>query len=68
MCTTLKEITREKGVTVDEWMAGVEMVRFWISFCCSPTDAAPFRFQINGANRMSDGKRNECQLLWMSLE
>ncbi|KAL9133086.1 MAG: hypothetical protein Q9175_005738 [Cornicularia normoerica] len=57
------DFARENEITVDEWMAGVEMVGSYTSFACSPADAPPFCFQINKAGRMSSDKRNEGQLL-----
>lgn len=57
------DFARENEITVDEWMAGVEMVCSVTSFHCSPADALPLFFWINEAGRMSTDKRNEGQLL-----
>lgn len=57
------DFARENEITVEEWMAGVEMVCLYTNFQCSPADALPFCFQINEAGRTSTDKRNEGQLL-----
>lgn len=38
------DFARENEVTVEEWMAGVEMVCLYTNFQCSPADALHFCF------------------------
>ena len=59
----LHDFTREDEITVDEYMAGIEMVCYYTCSHCSPADASPFCSQINESGRMSNDKRNEGQLL-----
>lgn len=57
------DFARENEITVDEWMAGVEMVCSYPRVHYSSADTLPFRIQINEAGRISTDKRNEGLLL-----
>ena len=59
----LHDFARENEITLDEYMAGIEMVRSYTCPHCSPADASPLCPQINESGRMSSDKRNEGQLL-----
>ena len=56
----LHDFARENELTVDEWMAGLELVR---SYHIPETVHVLTATQMNEAGRMSDSKRNEGQLL-----
>lgn len=57
----LHDLCRENEVTVDEYMAGIELVSIAISCCI--ISLLMHVLQINTAGKMSDDKRNETQLL-----
>ena len=59
----LHDFARENEITLDEYIAGIEMVRSYTCSHCSPADASPLCSQINESGRMSSDKRNEGQLL-----
>ena len=60
LITHLHDFARENELTVDEFMQGIELVRF--SDQTQFTTYLPI-VQVNAAGRMSDSKRNEGQLL-----
>ncbi|KAK5146560.1 hypothetical protein LTR04_001025 [Oleoguttula sp. CCFEE 6159] len=57
LITHLHDFARENEITVDEWMAGVEMCLQ--RYLRAPSD----NLKINEAGRMSDDRRNEGQLV-----